>query len=509
MKRHEFDELSDAWNASNIFKSSPVAATFQSRLSKSMSSPLRNIGSGENFVAWETTRVIPGARAARRAITAIVGGYRIDVESTFGALRDSILPSDIVLVFLLQPDQLLTVMLENARMQVLVLNSDILFQLVSGERPFNEIIREHISGRAGSGMWRMLNPYAAHSPVKSGMFFGRRDEVSMLLSDRGRGVAVIGSRGIGKSSLLLQVEHLAERGVRPIYVNCELYSDPAQIRSFVMGQLHPKMKAAGRDLKLHEIISRTSDRVILMLDEADPLIVNCDEKGLIDFYGELKWAEARGAMVVLAGYREFRDAVLDPLHPLYFQFQELELGPLTDEDARDLVEKPLDEIGIRFKNPQEAIRRILNWSSHHPLYIQLFCHRLVELCASKGISRPAISDLKNVESDERIYKAAVESFTHTTDALEKCVAFAALSESDAFDAVDLVHRLATNWGFRPGTDVVMKTCDQLVVANVFARAGTQFKFLFAALPALIRLHQPVERLMPELTKDATRALKLS
>ena len=52
------------------------------------------------------------------------------------------------------------------------------------------------------------------------------------------------------------------------------------------------------------------------------------------------------------------------------------IGPLSDHEARQLVEEPCSLLGFRFE--QLAVDKILSYTNRHPSLIQFFCHELIQ-----------------------------------------------------------------------------------------------------------------------------------
>jgi hypothetical protein len=259
--------------------------------------------------------------------------------------------------------------------------------------------------------------------------------------------------------------------------------------------------------ELEEMPRHTAKRILLLLDEADALVDYCAKNKRGNFFGQLKWFTARGGKLVMAGYRQFRDAVLDPAHSLYQTMERLALGPFEAGDlgARDLIVKPMKDRGLVYWDDDRAVSRIMSWSSGHPLYIQLYCQRLVELCVAHRDSRIDEQLMDSVERDDRIYHHVLDTFNHTTNALEKCVAYAASTQSMEFDEVHVFTVLSKKWGLAAPFTRVQDACETLVLANVFTKRDVLYSFLFSALPRLLRARTPVDRIMPHLIQEANRA----
>lgn len=505
--QEDFDQFWAGWTESGDLLDNTRISVFQTTLGRRLSTRIERCGHGQHYVAW-SSEPVPGARAASRSLFLVVRCGPGNVDEVLSELRDAVAPNDMCIVFPLGSGSYLADLVGASLLPIAVLAREAVKDILVGHVPAGDLLTSEIAHRAGRGMWRIVNPYAAQSPVGPGMFFGREKERETLMTGTASGFAVVGPRGIGKSSILLQMKRLAPKDTVTIYVECEASGKPEDVQGLVMKALFPQSFSAGTRHRLSEMVPRKTKRLVLLLDEADPLVVYCDKNKRTDFYGDIKEAIAKGAKIIIAGYREFRDAVLSAEHPLYNQLQVLPLGPLESEEASELLLEPTKEIGISFWNDDEAASRIMNWSSGHPMYIQMFCQRLIDLCVSKHRHRVEPAQFDAVERDGRIYESVVNAFIQTTDALEKCVTYAGMGLKAPFGAEDIAEALEKTWHFDPGMNAVLRACDRLVLANVFAREGTGLRFLFAAFPQVVRLHQNVDRQMSLLVREAERAVSV-
>lgn len=458
-------------------------------------------------LAWTTDRPVPGVGREHRTVVIVVETGTSPPDRILEEIKSLVKPSDVALVFALGECDALLQLARRSILAILLLDQQSADRLLASEDDVDRLLRKAILRDASDGLLAQLNPYWTQGPVTGSMFVGRVLERGKILSATGKGVAVIGPRGIGKSSLLLFTERNVPDNAVAVYVNCEVEMNPSVVVSHVMQRLYPQSFAADVRYGLEEMPRHTSRKIFVLLDEADSLVSYCDRNKLESFYGQLKGFTARGGKLVMAGYRQFRDAVLNPTHSLYQTMERLRLEPFGERDpgARELIVNPMEERGITYWNDDTAVSRIMDWSSGHPLYIQLYCQRLAELCVAHRNSSIDWQLMDSVERDDRIYHHVLDTFNHTTNALEKCVAYAATAQPADFDEAHIFEVLSKKWGLAVPFTRVQDACETLVLANVLAKRDVSYSFLLRALPQLLRARAPVDRIMPYLIQEANRA----
>jgi hypothetical protein len=91
-------------------------------------------------------------------------------------------------------------------------------------------------------------------------------------------------------------------------------------------------------------------------------------------------AQKARLMFVITGTHALFDKMYEAHAPLIPFFEPLELGRLSDEDAKLAIINPLKEIGKEIN--KNLLSKLLKWGGGHPYYIQEFGYHLVEV--SKG-----------------------------------------------------------------------------------------------------------------------------
>jgi DNA-binding winged helix-turn-helix (wHTH) protein len=230
--------------------------------------------------------------------------------------------------------------------------------------------------------------------VRGERFHGRTAEIAEILDGPRNGIWVLGSRAIGKTSLLKQLEYLTanDREARyfPLFWDLQGSVEPDDLNGdFLAALADAENRLATLGLRLEEFRAedffdslgrlrralRAQGRTLLLLwDEVEELIhLHARSPALLRKLRRALQSQEGIRTVIASGPRlwklaEQRDDTSPFLHgfapPLY-------LGPLDDEAARGLVR--------RCESDAVTVDEILRRCGNHPSLLQLFCARAVEL----------------------------------------------------------------------------------------------------------------------------------
>ena len=251
---------------------------------------------------------------------------------------------------------------------------------------------------------RQFNPYIAGAPVlDEGLFFGRDDLIDRILPTiHNNSLLLFGERRIGKTSLQ---HHLKKRlselrdpdyDFYPAYI--DLQGTPqekffATVAYDVFEELAPHLEGlqpgtsltdgqtySYRDLvrDLREIIkvlkkkSNKRIKLVLLIDEVDEL--NTYDPKINQKLRSLfmkSFADSLVAVVSGVGIRKQWDSESSPW---YNFFEEIEVKPLTRQEAEKLIIRPISGM---FRLEAGVVDRIINLTDCKPYLIQKLCIALV------------------------------------------------------------------------------------------------------------------------------------
>ncbi|HLI89693.1 MAG TPA: AAA-like domain-containing protein [Ktedonobacteraceae bacterium] len=247
------------------------------------------------------------------------------------------------------------------------------------------------------------NPYYNRDAVRDlSMFFGRQDELRILYNaiDKRQCFSIVGSRHIGKSSLLqfLGEPELQQRYGYDLHDRIFILTDcreflqrtredffrsvcdqiVAQSRHRISLQ-QSSLSEESKFKSLLEDIRRAGFRPVLLMDAFDRVTRNPHFDP--DFFSFLR--SLAGIYDLISYVTASRKPLYDVCHsdavassPFFNIFQNCTLGPLTLEEARALITTPAHLAGCDF-TPQE-VEWVLAQAGRHPFFVQVACHHLFE-----------------------------------------------------------------------------------------------------------------------------------
>lgn len=310
---------------------------------------------------------------------------------------------------------------------------------------------------------KMINPFNPFGPIQPENFAGRQKEIDefdhRLRSTKAgtvQNMAVMGERGIGKTSLLRKFEQIAldekciavRIDLHPAIDSLDrlLYNIYEEIRKVALHYYGPLGRAykniqrflenytlsspyggiqrTGREQPIESIftdrmlemwsnISKKVSAVVIMVDEAEQL---AKIKGSLEFlrnsFSRLGEKKADYSLVISGKLGLFR-TVSEVFSPLERFFSPVTLEPFTNKDVEEAINVALKQgnesrasgnrsSAIRFT--PEVIERIADESEGQPYVVQLFGYWLYELAMEAGGKQKV--DLKLFDAaKDKVYSA--------------------------------------------------------------------------------------------------------
>lgn len=241
----------------------------------------------------------------------------------------------------------------------------------------------------------VINPYSAGGIVKDpAMFFGREEELRRIRDRlrKGDSTAVVGLRRIGKSSLLYQLAHQADKlpeGVIAVYLDLQ---DAAHHRPFdlLSSALHhldgllnyrfnfsPVKSLADFSVAIKQV---TVDgfQAALCLDEVEELT----EREIFDddFFECLRSLSSQRMLAFVTASGDSLDLLIKQsgrISKFYNVFTNLDLAGLSDDAALALLVTPFQTAGLKVP-PADYVAEVLDLAGHFPFYLQMAAYHLFE-----------------------------------------------------------------------------------------------------------------------------------
>jgi hypothetical protein len=254
------------------------------------------------------------------------------------------------------------------------------------------------------------NPYKPGRHVTGPQFYGREDILHTLEHDDYRGAYIIGTRQMGKTSLLREME----RRLPAFYVDVSFIGhDLSRGAKYLQRSIDRKREdyawlpnatatAASDFFDLLEQVAFTAEenqqKVWLLLDEAEDLMSM--EKAHPGFLARLRGATEMLSTLrlTLAGYRsllELRQA-MPPCYPspLLGSFISFILSPLSATEATALIRQEKIPSGVQVE--EAVVNRILIEADGHPFLLQRLCNYLWK----EGVLQPLDDAIQHRMSDD-------------------------------------------------------------------------------------------------------------
>ncbi len=282
-----------------------------------------------------------------------------------------------------------------------------------------------------------VSPYVLSNATPSQMFFGRDQEAaSTLATVATNSVALLGSRRIGKTSLLRRLrDDLNDANFSPFFGDCQTvrtWGDFAKLakrewKVSVPDDFSPSHLA---DLAL-QLQKGSQGRVVILLDEIDQLLLwdmQHDENSVPEafFRACRSLSQSGDAQFIFTGEREISKKIWDPQSPHWNFCRPIQLTQLPRKDALELLLSPLGELGIDL--PQRSKTADLAWkyTSGHPQLVQFLGDRLIRTLAigrynSAFTIEP--SDVERVCSTFEYAEHYVTTYLGQANELERAIAY--------------------------------------------------------------------------------------
>jgi tetratricopeptide (TPR) repeat protein len=268
---------------------------------------------------------------------------------------------------------------------------------------------------------RKFNPYVAGAPVMNDdMFFGRRQLVTRILQTiHNNSLLLYGERRIGKTSIqhqlkrrLLDIDdpHFA---FHPVYI--DLQGTPQEqffwtIARDIAEELAPTLEGLAitgstpsdygyRDLlgDLRLIIrylqqkSPKTVKLVLLIDEVDEL--NEYDPRINQRLRSMFMKNFAENLVAVVSGVEIKKRWEREGSPWYNFFEEIEVRPFDEQEARDLIRKPIEGI---FRADAEVVERIISLTGGRPYLIQKLCVALVTRLHEERRRKMTVADVDAV-----------------------------------------------------------------------------------------------------------------
>jgi hypothetical protein len=334
---------------------------------------------------------------------------------------------------------------------------------------------------------RALIPYNSLRPALGNLFVGRHAELHRLIQEEEVSWAIAGPGRIGKTSLAKEYRRRliqshdprVPRLVEIDFYPCGDTSSQGVARFFAMGtessSRSDRMTADGLVDFLRYQRAKRGGPLELLLDEVDEVC-----RGIaFDRIGEA--ARLGLCRLILCGRGELLGMMLSQSAPLACRVELLRPAPLEETEARDLIVRPLTDLGLTVEEPQRLMDRLYRLTGRLPHLLQLYGKSLAERAIDENASRISLSAVDSLDCNFEIAQHVTSPLAELDDPEERFLALSLLKELPGEIAVAAAQALVTRYGFVLSQHRTLEILNRLVVANILSWRRGRFGIANEAL----------------------------
>ncbi|MGA1869511.1 MAG: PQQ-binding-like beta-propeller repeat protein [bacterium] len=395
---------------------------------------------------------------------------------------------------------------KDSKLDLVILNSknilNILFSVDYLRALIDEVILNQIS-------FVDISPYETMGPATN-MFFGRIKEIRTVVQHQEKCYAIIGSRRLGKTSLMMQIQHRIEkdRGLRTLYLDCSLYTED-HARAILRFCKDVISRLGFGDMEIEDIKDFKSHiikcckeknlKVSLFLDEIDGMLAVDKRNNGVLFSAFRALYQENYLTLVIAGYEELFFRTKDIQSPLFNFLEVIRLTPLDKESATKLITEPMQELGIEFEEHYTTVQAICDVTSCFPNLIQHLCGQLIRLIGSKNKRKISPADVEEIIEMPEFQNNIIDMFFQHLDTLGKIIVLLIMDLSE-FDFYQVDTKLRSI-GIELKLAELSEELDKIMLGSLIKREKTKYHFGLSKFPAIFKKTMSPKLLLKQLKKE--------
>lgn len=231
------------------------------------------------------------------------------------------------------------------------------------------------------------SPFVYNGVTPNRVYAGRqREQASIVAAIASNSVAVLGSRRIGKTSLMRRIEEaLVEQGRAAYYADCEAIGDWQGLARLArrLWSVSLPDKSFEPDL-VSELVQQLSrpDPPVLLLDEVDRLVdwdLSREVAGVSEaFFRQLRsLSQENRAQFIFSGERTIAERMWASDSPHFNFCQRIDLRQLDRQSTDSLLFSVLSSMAINVEQQDTASQNVWRATTGHPRMVQLIGDRVV------------------------------------------------------------------------------------------------------------------------------------
>ena len=270
-----------------------------------------------------------------------------------------------------------------------------------------------------------LSPYTMGSPAWGGRFFGRTNLVKEIIGSGIRGnYIIVGSRRIGKTSLLKELRHRFDMMTAPVLMS-EIYGGSCHGTEDVLTRLMGDLGSTSRQyLNKRELIRNFSDfiehinkPIVIFVDELDT-IIEWDRRQRYELLEILREVfSADGRRIFFAGFRTTIAAQRSVASPLFNFAKTVFLGPLQQSEAKEMLTRPMDLLGVDIS--ADFASTVYSNTTGRPELVQFCCSEVLKEFEEKRTLPDHCAFQASLNASVAFAERVVASFLSSADENER------------------------------------------------------------------------------------------
>lgn len=305
----------------------------------------------------------------------------------------------------------------------------------------------------------MRNPYIVGRSLTGKDHYGRHRLIEYLIHSQDQATWLVGTRRMGKTSLLRQLEWLLENdpesSLVPLFWDiqaCENAGDLAYELFISIEDEYERFEALGVDIPsleemdahrilrtLQRILSRQDKRLLLLIDEAEALInvARNDSQELARLRRSLQQGQHRTILTATKQLTLLNEMMQDWLtSPFLFGFNLVNLWSLDLDATKALI---LQDQNVQQVVVDESILEdVIVFTDRHPYLTQFLCHRIFEV-DEKGVGRLRPVEPHDLQADHLLSGFLQIDYNHLS-AMERSILLA-VARAGVIDEMELLDKV--------------------------------------------------------------------
>lgn len=385
---------------------------------------------------------------------------------------------------------------------LIILDEDETNRLIAGK-----VVRDNLKKLVGiissQRSISVISPYQTEAPVRGSMFYGRENELRTTIRDTANCFAIISARRMGKTSLLYAIlDYLKKNSTyKPFFIDCSTHTNMEDFMRDVVERLQARevwrinIQTFPNFLK-RICIGRYDKKAVFLLDEVDNLIAYDREHNweILKLWRFL--FQGGYCRFIISGFRELLKEKADFGSELFRFMKPITIYGLDNESAKRLIIEPMGRLGIKFKEEDEIVKRIMKETANHPYLIQCYGDRLIHLLDKKKKTEITVEDVEETCQEDEIKESILKGFLSSTDNYERIIIYVWI-KYEWEGNIDIQEKLQER-GINLSCNINEKL-KNLAIANIIYKEGSEYK-IFPSLYNILKGYDLESLIKEELRK---------